>query len=139
MSGDHNHDHSHDHAHDHEHDLAHPLAAAAAGSRGAGASHSSGLHGTISFIAAAWLLQPAGAFTCPAGCTCGSASSECNDYAVSRGGAVATCAECRSMSAIPTLTSDTSVLYLILSPSLGPVISASGFQFPASWSTLKCL
>ena len=58
---------------------------------------------------------------------------------MSYGGAVATCAECQSMTAIPTLTSDTSVLYLYSSPSLAPVISAAGFQFPASWSTLKGL
>ena len=79
------------------------------------------------------------AFTCPAGCTCGAASELCNGYAASWGAALATCADCQGMTAIPTISSDTSVLYLMISPGLAPVISASGFQFPAAWSTLKVL
>jgi hypothetical protein len=90
-------------------------------------------------LVAAGGVRPAEAFTCPSGCTCGSASSVCASYAVGNGAVVATCAQCTGMSAIPTLTSDTSALYLYESPSLAPVISAAGFQFPASWSALKGL
>ncbi len=90
-------------------------------------------------LVAAGGARPAEAFTCPAGCTCGSASSDCNSDAVSYGGAAATCAACRGMSVMPTLTSDTSVLFLTDSASLAPVINATGFRFPGSWSKLKAL
>ncbi len=93
-----------------------------------------------SVIAAAVVgLHSVDAFTCPATCNCGSASANCIANAAADGGATATCAECTGMAAVPTLTPDTSALYLWSSPSLAPVIGATGFQFPSTWASLKSL
>ena len=81
------------------------------------------------------------AFTCPVGCVCDTASTNCVNNAAMYGYSISMCVDCESnsLTAMPTVTSDTMALWIVGNPSLGPIISAAGFQFPATWTALRVL
>jgi hypothetical protein len=89
----------------------------------------------------ALVLEPGAAFTCPAGCACGNSSTLCSAWAIGDGGGVNTCADCgaRSLAAVPSLSSDTTCLYLSGNPGLASAIAAEGFPSAASWTSLTSL